>query len=80
MYNLPTTSGQSCAQTMYSYPGFIFNNSTVHKTPCLYQLCGQFIHSTIPTFLLTFNQLWLVCTLYTHSLLLKLLIYLKKGY
>jgi hypothetical protein len=80
MYNLLTTSGQTCAQTMYSYSGFIFNNSTVYKTPYLYQLCGQLIHSSFPNFVGTFNQLWLVCTLYTHSLLLKLLIYLKKGY
>lgn len=80
MYNVLTTSGQSCVQTMCSYHAFIFDNSRVYNTPYLYRVYSHVIHRQFPSFSWLPTLLQVVYTRYTHSLLLKLLIYLKKGY
>lgn len=80
MYKLLTTSGQSCVQTAELTDVFNFNNSPVHKPTMLYQTFIGVIHSSPHSLTHYFHLLVFAYTRYAQCLLLKLLIYLKKGY
>lgn len=79
MYNLSPATRTSCVQSLDSSTGVFFNNTAVGNMAGLYSFCTRLLHSFYKPPSIISPLFFGSSSHYPHSLLLKLLINIRKG-